>query len=486
MAPPITNPFSITYGTFQVGGNTDYQLVGPYVIEKTHDEFRLVFEVIIAATSYSNLQTLSNNLEAAFRARLLGGQTLIINLSGSSWTYTMGSNLLKATAQITKTGKPETDRGYSRSYAVTITGQMPADQTSGLRDIEVMTQKPSNRQCIVSMRGTYTANSGSSALSLYTSGFDAEAATYLTAIKGSATWELVDETFALDREKSGGSPFPHLCIFTRQYVELLFNQSTASLDDAQIRDHKVTFTNMNALPGDSKQGVRRLQRVVGTYDCAVDVNQTLDLMAVYKNKIRAHIKQTFATNFSPTVFAMEEERVGYDETANRISVSLQFVFQPGGGEALVEMSQSVAFRETRQLDYTPVHTQDEFAANADVGFAVLERIWTRLAVVVGDQSPQLRIAGRPNGGLAGQIESMAGQQSPDSQAGTINAEGWNIINATSEVRPIWIGSAQDEFTQFQLSSLTETVTERYHRKPTVGTSAQIPIQGPITPGGGRR
>ena len=30
----ITNPFSITYGTREVGGDTVYRLHGPYVIDK--------------------------------------------------------------------------------------------------------------------------------------------------------------------------------------------------------------------------------------------------------------------------------------------------------------------------------------------------------------------------------------------------------------------------------------------------------------------
>lgn len=488
MPATITNPFSITYGTFQVGGTTNYELIGPYVIEKTHDEFRLVFDVIVIGSSYSDLKTQADNLETAFRSRLLGGQSLTISLSGSDWIYLMGSNLLKATSQISKSGNPETDRGFSRAYTISITGQMPANQTSGLRDIEVMVQRTGSRQRVVTMRGTYTALNGSSALSQYQTDFDSEAATYLSAISGSVTWELADESFNLDREKSGGTPFPHLCQFTRQYVELLFNQSIANLDDTQIRDHRVTFSLISSSPGDSRPNTKRMQRVTGSYDCAVDVDQTKDLPAVYKNKIRDHIKQTFVTNFQPTVFALEEERVAYEETGNRISVQLQFVFQPSGGEALIELSQSVAFRETRQIDYTPVHTRDEFAAYADVGFAILERTWTRSAIVVGDETPKLRIVERPNIGAAGPIDSMGGQISPDSASNGLQAEGWNVISSSSEVRPVYVGSSSDGFSQIAQTNLVETVTERWNRKPALGTSASssVPIQGPITPGGGPR
>jgi hypothetical protein len=53
-------------------------------------------------------------------------------------------------------------------------------------------------------------------------------------------------------------------------------------------------------------------------------------------------------------------------------------------------------------------------------------------------------------------------------------EGWNIIASTSQVTPQWIGNPEDE--QIAGQSLTETVVERYHRRPAAG-----PTRGPITP-----
>jgi hypothetical protein len=86
----VTNPFSITYGSRSVGGsNGTYQLHGPYVIEKHYDAFRLVFDVIVVGTSHADLKTQSDNLEIDFRKRLTHGQTLVINIGGSTWTYTV-------------------------------------------------------------------------------------------------------------------------------------------------------------------------------------------------------------------------------------------------------------------------------------------------------------------------------------------------------------------------------------------------------------
>ncbi len=480
-----SNPFSITFAGTAVGGSTDYQLLGPYVIEKSYDDFRLVFELLITGTSYANLQALADTVETTFRKRLTHGETLVISLSGSTWTYTVGTNILKVVSQVTKAGNSETDQGFSRAYTISITGQLPADATAGLRDLEVLVDYAATRQRTVTMRGVYTANSGTNAMTLYRNNFDTEATAYLTAIAagGQVTWELVDENFTIDREKNNTTPNPHICTFTRQYIELIFEQVGATLDDPAIRDHRVTFTNLSQYPADSKANIKRLQRVVASYDCAVDITQSKDLPAIYRSKVRDHLRQTFQTNFNPVVFAMEEERVSFDETSNRISVSTQFVFQPSGAEALVEVAQSVAFREARTIDYTPVHQNDELAYEADLGWATLERVWNRTAIVIGTESPKLRITERPRFGDAGPIDSMGGQTSVDQRSGTGVTEGWNVVSSTSQVTPQWIGNPSDGNTQIQMAVLTENVVERYHRRPSGGpttTRAYIPIQGPTT------
>jgi hypothetical protein len=474
----ITNPFSITYGDRQVGGATHYQLLGPYVIEKSYDGFRLVFDVIVVATSHASLQSLSDDLETDFRKRLTAGDTLVIDLDGSSWTYTVGETLLKVAAAITKSGNPETDRGYSRAYTVAIQGELPADNASdaGLRSVEVLVEKMASGQRTVTMRGVYTASSAGDAVANYTAAFDTDAAAYLDAVSTTATWEMATESYTLDRERNGTAAAPHLCNFTRQYVELLADQSQGSRDDDDIKDHRIVFTDLSQYPGDGRQDVFRLRRVVGNYDCAIDIAKTTDLQATFDSKVKPHLRQLFRTNFEPRVFALEDARVGYDETSKRLSVTFQFLYQGDRSGAVVEMSQSVAYREARTIDYTPTHGEDELAAEADVGWATVERVWNRTAVVIGNESPKRRIAASPVAGDAGLFnDTVAGVQGPDvgDRSGVVT-EGWNIIASTSQVTPQWIGNPEDE--QIAGQSLTETVVERYHRRPAAG-----PTRGPITP-----
>lgn len=472
----ISNPFSITYGGRQVGGSTSYQLHGPYVIEKTYDSMRLAFDVIIVAGGYSTLKSLSDALEADFRKRLTDGQTLLISLSGSTWTYTMGTTMLNARASVTKTGNPDTDKGYSRAYTCVVEAELPADEDDGLRDVEVAVNYEPGRQKVVTMRGTYTATATKNAAKQYEDDFDAEAAVYLTAIDSTATFELVDESYTYDREHAGdGTPKPHLCLFTRQYIELLENQSSAGLDSENIRDHRVVFTDLSQHPGDSRESIYRLRRVLGSYSCFIDIDSTTDLQSVFTNTILPQIKAVFRANFDPKVFCIEDRSVNYDETAKKLTARVQYLYQSSGGEALVEVSQSVEVRETRTIDYTPTHESGEFAADADLGWGTMERVWTRVAIVVGDESPKTRISSKPKAGDAGSFtDVIGGEAGPDSQDGSkVRAEGWNIIANTSHVDDRWIGDPSDE--QIKVSVLTETVVERWHAKP--GKRTHNPLAG---------
>jgi len=473
--PNVANPFAITFGDLTVGGATSYQLLGPHVVDKTFESIRIVFDVVISATSYASLQSLSQALEDAFSRRLTAGDTVVISLSGAEWTYTVGTSILHVQGSCAKSGNPETDTAHSRAYTCTIEGELPADDDDGLRDIEVLVDYAPSRQKTVTIRGTYTATDAGTAKAVYESEADDEATTYLSAIDADATWELVDETYTFDRERSGGTtPAPHVLNFTRQYVQLLADQSQGQRDDDQIRDHRVVFTDLSQHPGDSKADVSRFRRVVGNYDCSVDVDETTDLHAVYDSKVVDHIKQLFRDEFNPSQFAIEDLRATFDHTGNRISVALQFVYQSGAfGESIVEVSQSVTLRETRSIDYTPTHEDDEFAYDADVGFATRERIWTRTVIVLGDQSPRLRLVRDSGGGAAGRFDDIGGQDSPDSGSRSeVQSDGWNIVGSTSQVTPQYIGDPSDQ--QIRVTVLSETVLERWHKR--VGNRTTNPVR----------
>lgn len=478
---PVPNPFAISYADFEVGGVSVYQLHGPYVIEKSYDGFRLVFDVAVVGGSPETLQVLSESLEAAFRRRLVQGDELIIALGAESWTYRMGTTLLNAVSSIAKTGNKDADLPGSRVYTVTLQAELPADQSAGLRDVQVLVELSPSQQHTVTMQGTYTAGQGGTALQQYQANFDDEATSYLDAIKNAATWELVSSKFSLDRQKDSSTPTPNLCNFTRQYTEILVDQSQGQTDDEDIRDHRITFSDLDQHPGDSKENIKRLRRCTGTYDCSIDIEKTTDLQNVFTQKIKPQVIRLFRDEFDPTQFGIEESRVSYDESQKRLSATFQFLYRISGGSPVVELAYTVSYHEQRTIDYTPVHNGDEFAAYVNVGFSQIERIWNRTVMVVGNETPKKRILEAPRAGDAGLFsDTIAGERGPDNgDRRQVAADGWNIIESVSQVTPSWIGDPDNSGQQIQHMTLTESVRERYHRKPT--GRAQVPGRGPTTP-----
>jgi len=455
----VTNPFVITYAGQAVGGASDgYQLLGPYVIDRSYRTLRLVFDVIVVAASTTALKSASETLEVAYRKR---DEDLVVDMGGSTFSFTAGTDYFNPVASIAKSGDPDTDRGFSRAYTVTIEAELPSDDVAGgLLEIKYGVNFEPSRQRSVTVEGSYTATSGATASANYLAGATTTINSFLTALDAAAKWELDDEDYDTDRLDAN-------CQFSRQYTELLADQSSGTRDDTDIKDHRMIFTDLSQHPADSREGIQRLRRVIGSYDCAIDVEQSTDLYALFDDKVKDHVVELFESNFSPTVFAFEDRKISYDETTKRLSATLQFLYQKGDGDNVVEVSQSVAYREQRNLDYTPTHEPDELAYYVDVGWAVVERVWSRTALVLGDELPQRRIGIKARYNEIGDFDSVGRLVFNANEK--VNQDGWNVVTNTSQVSEQWIGDPTDGREQLKLTAITETVVERLHYKPGGGT-----------------
>lgn len=440
----ITNEFSITYGAQSVGGaSSTYLLDGPYTIDRSVARLRLGFDVVVVASSFEELQSLAATLEDNLSKR---DQSVSIDIAGNAWDYTFGTSILNSSCTITKTGSRERDRGFSRGYTCVIEGDLPATDQDGLRELEVHVATSPSRQRTVTMRGIYSAMGGDSASTVYAAEFDARAAAILTSIDSGATWELVQEESSRDR-------LDHLTQFQRAYLEILLAQVSATTDDPAIVDHRVSFTDYSQHPGDSQQGAHRLRKVTATYDCAIDSTVTKDLATAYNDSVMPHLIDLFVAHFSPRVYGIDERRASFDRSGNRISVSCQFTYQKNGGTDTVEVTQSTTTRETRTIDYTPVHNGDELGAYVDPGFMVKERIYSLTSMVVGHTEPTSKLSREP-----GKTGAAAG-----GGAKAISTSGWNTVQSTVQVTTQWIGDP--DFGQIQVSIVSESRTDRYSDIP---------------------
>ena len=455
----VTNPITITYAGLTAGGASGtYQLLGPYVIERTYRSLRCVFDVIVVASSMATLQSSSNTLETEMRKR---DEDLTIDLDGSSWDFVADTDYYNPVGSCSKSGDSETDRGFSRSYTCVVEAELASDiPATGLLEIRYAVNYDVSKRRMVSIEGSYTPAGGSDAIASYESNGDTVCNAFLTALSPSGTFELVEEDHDEDRLTANAN-------FSRQYLEVIFNQTKTTLDDTDIVDHTVIFTDLSQHPADSRESIHRLRRVVGAYQCGLDIRESTDLYALFDDKVKAYVVSIFEDNYNPQVFAIEDRKIAYDETTKRLSVSLQFLYQTTDGENVVEITQSVAYREARTIDYTPTHEADELSLYADVGWATVERVWTRTAVVLGDEIPQRRIGKVASYSEVGEFDNIGSIRFAAGKG--VSQDGWNIMSNNSQVSEQWIGDPSDGQTQIKLSTITETVVERLHHKPGVST-----------------
>jgi len=453
----LNSQVTITWaGTAYGGASASKQIDGAYVMDRAYDHMRLTFNVILVGATAAARQTLAEALEVNFSKR---DEDLTVNVGGTSFTFTAGTDYHNPTSSCTKTGQSMTDRGASVAYTCVVEANMPSTNPgTGLVSLEPTVDYEVGRRALATLAGVYTRLSPALSASdnyLDVGGADAEATTFLDSLgtPPTSSMELVDEQYTYDR-------LDNICQWTRQWQEILFNQVQGTLDSTKIRDHRVTFTETTQHPGDGKEGITRLRRVVGTYDCALDVRVATDVKATFESDVLPHIKAHFTSTFSPSEWCVEDHRHSYDETAKRMSVSIQFLFVPSdSGSQIIEIRQNSSYKELRTLDETPVHGGGEFEKYIDVGWASVERVTQRVVTAVGDMEPVRRLGRTPPPGLIRPLK-FRGKEQPNYK---VPDTGWVVVNNISQVEDMWIGNPNEN--QIKTSILTETMVERFYEKP---------------------
>lgn len=463
----VTNTFAITYNGVTAGGSSaTYQLLGPYTIERNYERIRLSYDVLVVATTQDQLRTLSEDLETALAER---DAMFRITIAGTNWTFEPGVDVLNVVASIAKSGSPETDKSHSRSYTVNIEATTVETANEGLREISTVVNVDASGRSMVTFSGIYTAEDGVTASENYLDRADAVCAEWINTLRGGEdSYEMIDETFTPDRNN-------HICQWQRQYRQIVYNQSGGTIDDPRVKDHRVAFTDRWSQPGDSVEGVSRLRRVDASFDCAVVIAEGSpdDL---WDSVVRQFLLDEFTAAFSPSEFAIEESSASFDRTASRLMATMRIVYRPSSGTTVVEVAQSLTYRESRTIDYTPIHSARETDMYADAGWATIERVWLRSVQSVGDDYPRRRLFVEPGGRISstgagpfsGQIAGVAG---PDQGSGVrlVVKEGWNIVSSQSQVTEQYMGHPEYG-QQFKVTTLNETVIERFNTAPQGGTT----------------
>lgn len=479
----IAAPYKITWGSQAVGGaDGTFQIEDQYTFHKSYEGLDLQFVVTVVATSYADLDNQSNTLEEAFRDR---DKTLKIDLSNildpdgaSTQTYTWGiggavgsGGFLNSKSTIDKIG--EDDEGFSRSYAIHITGDLPGQDVdgsgnfTGLQDIKYDLDYSPSQQKTLTITGIYTATPAQTSPARdakgsrenyedATTGADVEVQAYFTNSFPNESWEIISETPDEDRVN-------HLTNFTRVYREMLFAQSATvtggatdpkSRNDPSIADHTFTMDEIIDEPGDSLKEITRLREVEIFYECAVLIDQNRTLKDTFEERVRPHIIKTFKDTFTPSQIAVARRRVKYDETRMRLSASMTIMYYKGGTSKIVEIETSVRNTDTIHHKFTPRHDRDEFAFNVDRGWTDRIRTTTTQTVVIGEQSAQGRVGGKGGGMLGGETGGgIPGGGTGESQT------GWVDIYKDSDATSIWVGMEGED--QFLITKVNDVKIEQF-------------------------
>jgi hypothetical protein len=353
--PAVTRELSVVYGSTTVGGGTEYLLEFPLSIRKDYIDFEIRFPFVLTATSGADFASQIDAVEDAFREKnnrvqvLQDGNTLFdANPADNSGFNT--------TAEISKIGTEGADSGRSRRYEVTIRGQLPADETgkSGRQDSTIELGEDSARRQTVTISGRYTALSSNDARAQYDASIAAYASTVLTAIDSSATFELIDEMTTNDDEDKNLD-------FVRVYREILYNQSSGTLDDTSIVSDVIRVSRVEDRPGDTPIGnPKRLIQLNCTYTAWIDKTESTDLESKWENTIRGYLVDTVADSIQSGSKAVVVSAPDYNFSENSISATLTIWAR--NGSSVIEMRKSTTYDTNFGIQVRNVHADDPFAA----------------------------------------------------------------------------------------------------------------------------
>jgi hypothetical protein len=389
----------------------------------------------------------------------------------------------------------DADTGRSRLYHVRIEVQLPADLPgkSGRQDSTISLSVNQAKARVITITGRYTALGANNARAQYNASIDTYAAAvqaYIAAGDGSA-YELVKEVALSDDEDKNLD-------FTREYEEVLYNQSSGVRNDASIVQGRYKYTRQQVAPGDSDSTARRLEPYSVEFECWVDKNQTQDLNTLWRNTVRPYLIQQATSIFSGGAAALTDVKADVDPSTNRIFGFLTMQVVAEGGGNLVQMTKTVRVQFNSGKILVPVWDGNVLAKHVYDGPAefIRTRTDTKLllgashaggpsgpnpaagasfggGVVAGQGRIQFNFANGftqqvfgPNSGAAQtalvQAALSDGEEGDVGAAGAGGVTGWVLISDTVSVTPVIIGL--DGY-QLELSEVTREIMEAWAEAP---------------------
>ena len=386
--PAAPRELSVVYGTTTVGGSDTSNLLHmPIIVDEGPDKGLVSFPFVFRAATEALFDSGTASLETAFRTPRL--RLRILQGSATLWDFdpTAGT-AFNHIPRIDKAGSDEFDSGRSRLYQVTIEFDLPAGVygQDGRRNARVIVGFSPARRRTLTITGEWTAIGTTSARAQYEANSDVYEASIQTALGG--TWERVSEERNEDEENK-------ILIFRLESEELIFNQTSGTLDDPDIVKEDFRISVIRRRPGDSpgNQPVRRLREIRVTYDCWIDRENTTDLAGKYDSTIRPFLleeaKRVAASRFAGVI---TEDR-NFDGPDNRISAVIDLLVDDGG--ILLEFRRTTDIQEQSGKVLVPIWTGDPLARYVYQGpsrfIRTITEVRRELGVVIGRRRPSFGV-----------------------------------------------------------------------------------------------
>ena len=350
--------------------------------------------------------------------------------------------------------------GRSRWYLCTVTATRPANDNTDRLDTSVVVSEDESKIRTLTISGTITAAvGGSDAYANAVSKVPTFAGTVTSTLGG--TWDK--GLLTIDRDDQD-----KIASYTWEQREIVYNESTAGLDSANIIRADVRFTSSDTWPGDTPGKATRRTQIVATYTAGVDATASTDLVGLYTGTIRPYLISEARRLYSPSTLAIIEESPGTEASGNRIASRIVF-------DAVIDDAQA--------YEYTAAQL-----TRTDTGSMLIKK-WdgtkwggkvldvkadaTRTTVVTSTNPNAVELAPVAHlGEVAGNGDNGA-PQLPERKT-----SGWVCIGIEHEATPTEIGNQYGDPLQVTLNSWT--ITEVYMEEsedegpPTTPEDARTP------------
>lgn len=317
----VSRELSITYDTTTVGAGTADIIMPPFDLDKTANNFRVGFNLLVQSADEASFASHCIALETQFRTprkkltvQFNTTQHLVFDPALSGSTKSTGFNQQPT---IRKVGS-RMDTGRSRLYRVEIVGELPADVYSqaGRRDSRVNYTFTESGRARLFLSGVYTALGASSARDQFTANIDTYAGSLHSAFGG--TWEG-----PFDRQEVADDT-NKILTFSRAYEQLIYNQALGVLNDVRLGRQQLVVDNGIDAAGDTLT-TNRLQTINVSYDVAVDINQTQDLVGLWTSTVKPFLIDVARQSGGARGMALVAQDPGYDWPQNRINARMTFL-----------------------------------------------------------------------------------------------------------------------------------------------------------------